>query len=886
MTLLLPTPNQIKAQVDAVLEREPEARCVAIRSPEAGSWPEIVSVRDRAFRLKWCDSPLSVRQCLTEAEASEENGVVLLTGLDDRALGSDVVARLSRGRVFQLDSWDMVRRLFHARGIDSRLANHTWVANLLLNNAPPAGYPPVSGGLLDLETAWRFVLETSFGLSGGRPDAVTLLQWSMARDAVERFGEFADAVRSDIREWIAQSAGPVGDLTMACVASGHGLDAFPVGLICGVVFAQVQGPQLDLAAAAVRLERFTGDRGIRPDEGRRWAEAAAWVARNTDDAERVRPFLERADGLLQELHVVAYAGLNEVLPSGFEARLSAFGTALSTFLGARSDQSLRRMESCASSVLGHDRGHWSTARNERVQMALRLARWLTVPSDLPAAFGPLAQSYARDAAFVDWARLKLLGGDELAALSSAYGALTDAVRERREALNRKFGEALRIWNAEGSAAGMCLPVERILEAIVGPLARQTPVLLLVVDGLSFPIFEELCGDLQRHGWTEFISDEANFALVGIAALPTVTEISRASLLTGQLAAGGASAEKSAFAAHPALVSASKAASKPIAFHKGELADGLGLSHAVRDAVGNRDRRVVAVVYNAVDDHLSGSDQLHLHWPLDELRLLQPLLHEARAAGRALVITADHGHVIDEKTSQGIGSNGDRWRSYSWPVQEGEVLLEGGRVKTAAGANRVVCAWSEHLRYSNKKNGYHGGASPQEVVVPLSVFLPPGVALGGWKPAPPVQPEWWEDRIMEDRPQPVVPLPAIKQRKSRLEGQGELFEGAEPEAHSDWIGGLLGTRTYQQQRQLAARVAPRDEDMRRLLEALDGRGGKLSKAALAQRLGMPLVRVSGFVNAARRVLNVDQSAVLSLDETSGIVELNCELLGVQFQLRLR
>jgi hypothetical protein len=292
------------------------------------------------------------------------------------------------------------------------------------------------------------------------------------------------------------------------------------------------------------------------------------------------------------------------------------------------------------------------------------------------------------------------------------------------------------------------------------------------------------------------------------------------------------------------------------------------------------------VYNAVDDHLSGSDQLHLRWSLDELRLLQPLLHEARAAGRALVITADHGHVIDEKTSQGVGSDGDRWRSQSGPVQEGEVLLEGGRVQTPSGASRVVCAWSEHLRYSHKKNGYHGGASPQEVVVPLSVFLPPGIDLTGWKPAPPVQPEWWEGRIMAERPQPVVPRPAIKRRKGRPEAQGELFEAGQTGVSPGWIAGLLGTSTYQQQRQLAARVAPRDEDMRRLLEALDGRGGKLSKAALAQRLGMPLVRVSGFVNAARRVLNVDQSAVLSLDETSGIVELNRELLGVQFQLRLR
>jgi len=242
----------------------------------------------------------------------------------------------------------------------------------LLNNASPAGYPPVAGGLLDLETAWRCVLETSLDLSSGRRDAVTLLQWSMARDSVERFGKLPDAARSDAREWIAQSAGPVGDLIMACVASGNGLDAFPVGLVCGVVFAQVQGPQPDLGAAAVRLERFTGDRRIRPgpEEGWRWAETAAWVARNTEDPACVRPFLDRADGLLQELHLVGYAGLSDVLPSGFEARLAAYAKALSVFLTDRSERTLSDVECRVSSALGHDHGHSSTARNERVQIRL------------------------------------------------------------------------------------------------------------------------------------------------------------------------------------------------------------------------------------------------------------------------------------------------------------------------------------------------------------------------------------------------------------------------------------------------------------------------------------------------------------------------------------
>jgi hypothetical protein len=44
-----------------------------------------------------------------------------------------------------------------------------------------------------------------------------------------------------------------------------------------------------------------------------------------------------------------------------------------------------------------------------------------------------------------------------------------------------------------------------------------------------------------------------------------------------------------------------------------------------------------------------------------------------------------------------------------------------------------------------------------------------------------------------------------------------------------------------------------------------------------------MRIGGFLSGARRVLNVDQSAVLSVDEASGTVELNQGLLAVQFQI---
>lgn len=433
-----------------------------------------------------------------------------------------------------------------------------------------------------------------------------------------------------------------------------------------------------------------------------------------------------------------------------------------------------------------------------------------------------------------------------------------------------------------------MPVEAILERLVAPLAQQAPVLLLVADGLSYSIFRELCEDLEALGWDEHVSGPPPTLAVGVAALPTITEVSRTSLLSGRLVVGAASKEKSAFATHSALVAASRAGTAPVVFHKGDLTDSEGLSSTVRDAIASMQQQVVAVVYNAVDDHLSGSNQIHVRWTIDDLRLLGPLLSEARRARRVVIVTADHGHVIDDGTVLRGQGDGDRWRLPAGAPDESELVYEGGRVKTASG-NTVVCSWSEGVRHGTKKNGYHGGVSAQEVVVPLSVFTPRNMALKGWQVAAASQPDWWapleavapalapEASTVRRTPKPKpAPLP-----------QSDLFGGAAasvaPLAGVHWIDALQASPAYLAQKALAARVAPADADVRSLLDALTARGGKLSKAALAQRLGMSAMRISGFVNAAKRVLNVDQAAVLVLDETAGTVELNRELLSRQFRV---
>jgi hypothetical protein len=899
---------QIEAQALAVLDRASDAKVIAIQAKIKALWPDAITLSGRPFQLRWCESPLMAREALSALDEASDDlaapGLILLTPMGTRELGGDVLARLARAQVFQPDAWGMVQQLFKAREIDARLSRSRWMAQLLVERAGMGAYPPVPNGFLDMDTAWRHVLGRCLRLDASKPDAAMLLNWSLGAESAALFDDLPDTAKPQIATWLGESAGTVGTLVMQCVLAGNSQDVVPLGLVCGVVLSQHGEGVHELAAAAIRLERFVGDKRIGIADGRAWADDAAKLL-STSALPPLAPAMrhavnERAESLLRELHVETYAHLSDVLPMGLEQRLGLLAEALKAFIAEPSMVLLQAAERAADSAARHAHADAASTRMLRVTMAVRLCRWMM--ADRPEgkgrggraapAFQDLAQTYAREGAFVDWARFKLIGGDDLPGLSSAYVALRDAARKKAEVFNKAFAQALQVWNREPRAEATCMPVEAILERLLAPLAQQAPVLLLVADGLSYSIFRELCEDLEALGWDEHVAGPPPTLAVGVAALPTITEVSRTSLLSGRLVVGAASQEKSAFATHAALVAASRAGSAPVVFHKGDLADSEGLSSTVRDAIASMQQQVVAVVYNAVDDHLSGSNQIHVRWTIDDLRLLGPLLSEARRARRVVIVTADHGHVIDDGTVQRGQGDGDRWRLPAGSQDESELVYEGGRVKTASG-NKVVCSWSEGVRHGAKKNGYHGGVSAQEVVVPLSVFTPRNMALKGWQVAAAPQPDWWAPlEAVAPVLAPEAPALARKPPKSKPVPlpQPDLFGGAAeviaqvPGVH--WIDALQVSPAYLAQKALAARVAPADADVRSLLEALAARGGKLSKAALAQRLGMPAMRISGFVNAAKRVLNVDQALVLVLDETAGTVELNRDLLSRQFRVTVR
>ena len=392
-------------------------------------------------------------------------------------------------------------------------------------------------------------------------------------------------------------------------------------------------------------------------------------------------------------------------------------------------------------------------------------------------------------------------------------------------------------------------------------------------------------------------------------MPTVTRISRYSLLAGSLGEGGSGDEKKAFAAHPALKALSPKF-PPRLFHKAELQQpGSGaLADSVRAVIAGREYKLVGAVINAVDDLLSSGAQLAMNWSVAAIGLLPQLLDAARESGRLVIFTSDHGHVLEHAMDyRPTDADAERYRSAVEPAGDGEVVVEGARVLLAG--NRVVLPWSERIRYAQKKMGYHGGGTPQEVLIPFGVYRAVGEtdALDGWCEVPRQEPAWWTlgaDAlgVAEQGPvelgREVESAPKQKAKaKSKAKSQAksdqaqrnlDLFADAPPAATdadtaADWIAALFASPVYARMKSRAGRVMIGEDQLRRLLLLLAEGGGQQMVGALAQALQIPAIRMNGLLAGVQKLLNVDGYPVLSIDRAAKTVKLDMRSLREQFEL---
>jgi len=881
----------LRGLLGQVGRRRGDSRLLIVTAAARWDGPELLDSEAGPVRVVPARSALAVRAALAE---HRDEFLAVLTPLTHDELGEEVLARAWGQRAHRPSPWDAVKALFKVDQLDPALRDERWMVDLLVAVAPPQGYLQPAAQLLDRGRAWSTLLRFGLRLAEDPPSTADLLRWAGGPDAVA-FARFDAEARRRVEEHLAVIAGPGAVPVLRLAAAGRGGEALALGVAVDALW-----PDCDPAARILLQERYLDRQVLDGAAAADWGAAAVELVRAgapADDPD----LLHRVDLLLAEVDPQGTAD-SAVVGRAFSRRLAAVGVALTAALDGGTPRGLPAAVQALDAVGAHVLAAREPARVARAEAALRLCRRVLDPG---AATHPattdtltdLAAAYRDEGAWVDAARDRIAEGESLPELVAVFERLLDSLDEERRDRDRTFAAAVAQEAVVGPPSPPALdstrplPIEHVLGTVVAPIARAEPVLLLVVDGLSHAAAIPLVADLRREGWVPLGPGGQDPPLV-MAALPTVTVVSRASLLSGRLQTGGPDVERDGFSSNPALRDAT-GGQPPLLFHKADLKPAGGeIAPAVREAVADPACRVVGVVVNGVDDHLDKGSQLRLADGLEGVQVLRPLLQAAAEARRVVVLASDHGHVLGAAQRVVPASGGERYRLAGGPPAPDEVEVMGPRV--LRGEHRVVAAADATVRYiAVAKHGYHGGVTPAEALCPLVVLTTGGVRVPGWEPLPPRPPAWWDPAaaavtVPSSPATPALEPPAPPAgRPGRAPARGEsqlsLLDPPAPRPSlPSWLDALLASPRLADQRRLAGRAALDDADLGDLLRILVAAGGTASGGALQRTLGLGPSRLRGKLEAARKLLDVDGYQVLRV-EPDGTATLNGTLLAQQFEI---
>ncbi len=906
MTLRTVTEPTLRALLSQLAARQKHPRAVVAVAAEA-RWngDQVIDSDAGPARIVPCVSPLGVRAAMLDHADRDDEVLVLLTELDAASLGEEVLGRLWEGRLHQPTSWLALQELAKVDRLDPELASRRWLVELLVSVAPSRGYPPPAGGLLTVETAWRYAYRYALQLPVEDPALSDVIAWGQTDAAARALRVMSPSDRTAIAAQLSGSVSPAAAHIIGMAANDQGSNIIPTGLVVDVLWRDESDAQL--AYARGQLINSLGHGHLDGAAARSWGRAAVELtkaAAGSDGAPSATGWMSVAEQQLVTLDAGRAAIESTVLPLGYTMRLERAGHALQETVDRRDRGGLETLESALTSVANHLSASGNGLdRFRSLQAAVRMARWLVLGTQPSGdSLAARARDYIADGGFLDAARTSVQG-ETVQALADATSALIAAIDAYRHQRDLGFAQSFAGWSRimqEGDTD--LLPIEHTLDRIVAPIAQKNPVLVLVVDGLSHAASGPLIADLERRGWKRQIPTDSALPPV-LAVMPSVTRVSRTSLLCGELRDGGQAEEREGFTTHPGLRSASRTEG-PLLFHRSDLGDSDGrVAPSVQQALLNPDQRIVGIVVNGADDHLAKGSQLRLVDGLSGIRPLQPIEQAAAECGRVIVLVADHGHVVDNGTTyrhvaDTEEAGGERWRPKNSvpPDSEDEIAITGPRV-LLGGEGGIIAAATERNRYTRSdKRGYHGGATPAEVLCPLIVLLPTGVTVDGWTDDAPALPEWWSP-LLEDvdldrlAASMTVTLGSAPERLAPAEddlGRPVLFskdvvDGASATSAavpSGWISDLLSSPLLQQQRAMSGRASLEDHELASLIGLLVGAGGTLPALALANHLSLAPTRLRGKLDALRRLLNLDGYEVVEM-RTDGLITINIELLSQQF-----
>lgn len=895
----------VESMVETWLPKARDRRLLLVYGRYADGTAEFTTAGDTRRRVHVTDqhSVLGVVEAWEEhrrAHTDDEDLLVVTTSVDDNELGWDVLAYAIRHASRTVDRATIVAQRFGAVDIDPRIRQRVWLVDALLS-AEPAGGWLREGSVLTLDSAMRALIGARLGreaVGEGALDARALLAWSRDATGPARFADLPRAERDGLVDWFTREAGDMATVLMRLAADGRAADAMPLGIVGTAVTRPGASPDAALAFGGLLGGTQAGELRALTEAVeanlKRWVTEAARDKDGEDARHWVLEVLRRADALAAEARLTDALRDSRFLPSAFTARLHTLATALVTARTAKPDpQALIDAEQALHALADHSLATLEPGRREAAFMAVRLTRWLAEPEPEIASVAGAVRDHMGDWSWVDRALTSLWAGDPAGdpVAGQAYRTICEAVRDRRRALDEAFATRLTIWTKQASVLnpGGCLLVEQVQTEVAVPLAERRAPLIVVLDGMSGAVAIELRQQLARRVWTE-VSPLAGQRVTAVAAIPSVTLSSRASLLTGTLTTGEQAAEKAGFAAFWR-----DRAGGASLFHRNDIGGAAGhrLSDELVAALSEADK-VVGVVLNTIDyalDH--GREGDRASWSLHDVTYLPELLDAARDYGRPVLLVSDHGHVIDRAGTARVdapGTESARWRT-GMP-EDGEVALTGPRVVYGDGS--VVVPWREDIRYTARRAGYYGGATLAEMSVPVLALLPSDELLpDGWHvlSAEEVTPAWWDGRPVDVSVTPPPPSkPGRNKKQKQPDGAVPLFDVDESvvartgQKGSDSLGTrVVASEVYEAQRAFVPR-APDKQVVAAVIDALVAAGNRLSLPAVAELAGRAARRPEFFARILERLLNVDGYPVLSVVDGDRWLTLEVDTLCMQFGVR--
>lgn len=878
MNTLTATKPIITARLQQVVRKKHRSGVIGLRAQP--TWDGGTFTHDNVtVSVVGAPSTLAVWEALEARREGE--WLVILTPVDERELGDGTLAHLIGAKLFTPDPWAALRSTFSANTIEPTLyktADDRALAFGLLAALAPVTVTPAPGGVLTRDHVMATLARESLHVTDDPEveiDALAVLEWSLRPQVRNDLGTLAGAggplVMAAAGEWLAGKSGRLNNAVRSLLAGQKIAEVVPLGLVVGLVADGRPGTEL---AQGKLFGRYDLD-GLDSGDLQAWFHDAAGLVVGQLTAPERRGVLDAAASVAHGLGMDSLARESEFLPQGLAGRFEALAEAIDAAVPQLATPIVRERVSAAEDGLARLTRHILAAGDPSTpaaQACVRLLRWL-VTDDVPA--GGLTDRlahYVTSGSWVDAALVTAWRGVDNPALAAAVSRVIARVSERRRVEDREFGAALA-----DTPEPDVLTVEQIVPRVVIPLAKERPTLLLVIDALSCAAANELVDAASEFGWSEASLVDTRDRGGALAVLPTLTGRSRCSLLSGELREGNDTAERAGFLS---LIrdAGLQAHTDPI-FHKKALdttPSGADLATDVATAIADpTGRPLVAAVLNYVDDTLHHTDPGGTSWTLGTITHLRALLQAALRAGRAVIITSDHGHIIERRTShrlQRAQLYGQRAHGDLSSVGDGEVLIQGPRVLTDS--RSVVLAVDDDIRYGPLNAGYHGGASPAEAVVPVIALYTGDIPATLHQLGNP-EPGWWSGLAAE--PSAGPPVPVVGTDAPTLFDEPEV---SEPDAQPDAVAQVLHSAVFGSQFTLAGRIVITREQIGTLLAALLSTSSReLTTTQAAGALNVPAGRAAGALLQAKRVLDVEGYEVLVID--SGVVKLDESLLREQF-----